>query len=471
MIQKQYSYGNRREKVRRLIVLFVFIIYLLLIFEGSIRKWVFPSAESILFFIRVPFVLLVYFLVVKYKMWPRMTIFLFFGLSFSVISLFLAPIQMILGEYSTHHWLLVGYGFHNYFFYIPLAFIIAENFYPADIYRLIKVTLILAILAVPLVILQFFSPPDSVWIRGFAGESRFIGLSHNMNSHIIVRPMGFFTSSVGQQLFVTSIVAFVIISWFSPVIKKQVGLNTLLLATFSLLPLIGVAIQRGLLIHILVVFLFSIFFGIITLQRKVLFNLLKVLILFVLLGILYPILFPQGYEVFYDRWVGAYLSESNYYDSNFGIFARLIYETIKFMLILEDIPLQGYLIGMGGNAISQLDWVSVPLASQQWVGTSGWAEDGLSRNMVELGIVFGLLFIFYRYAFFIWLVKRSFYSAKFTKQPIPLILIGLLMPLILFLQMTGQGTLVGYTWLFIGFCMASIRINNLQYNSSYSIKK
>ncbi len=37
-------------------------VYLLLIFEGAIRKWMFPSLAQVLFFVRDPFVLTAYVL-------------------------------------------------------------------------------------------------------------------------------------------------------------------------------------------------------------------------------------------------------------------------------------------------------------------------------------------------------------------------------------------------------------------------
>jgi hypothetical protein len=444
---------SEKEKLRRHIVSIVFIIYFLLIFEGAIRKWIFPSGANILFFIRVPFVLWVYWIVIKHKIWPRMTFFLFLGLCFAGISLFLAPLQMILGEYDARHWILVVYGWHNYFFYIPLAFIIAENFSQEDLFNIIKITLLIAILVVPLVVLQFFLPPDSILVRGFGGQ--FVGLAHKG----VVRTMGLFTSSIGQQLFVASVIAFVFVVWLSPIKKYQVGIKTLWIATFSIMPLVGLSIQRGLLIHGMVVFLFTILAGLVILQGKILSNMLMILFIIVLLGILYPILLPQGAELFYDRWTGAYLSESKNYGSDFGIFVRLVHGVFKFITMLEHVPLQGYLLGLGGNAVSSLDWVIFP-EQKKHIGSFGWSEDGLSRNIIELGTVFGLLFVVYRFAFLIWLFYRAFDSAKITKQPTAIILLGFLTPLMLYLQITGHGSIIGYTWLFIGFCMAAIKVNN-----------
>ena len=56
-----WAAGNA-ERSRRWIVDLVFIIYWLLIFEGVLRKWVFPDEFKILFFVRDPFVLAVYVL-------------------------------------------------------------------------------------------------------------------------------------------------------------------------------------------------------------------------------------------------------------------------------------------------------------------------------------------------------------------------------------------------------------------------
>ena len=70
--KKKAKIGDR-EKIRRIIVFCTFAIYWLLIFEGALRKWVLPNAQEWLFFVRDPFALAIYFLAIKYDMWPKWT--------------------------------------------------------------------------------------------------------------------------------------------------------------------------------------------------------------------------------------------------------------------------------------------------------------------------------------------------------------------------------------------------------------
>src|SRR5580700_3777997 len=78
-----------REKSRRQIVMLVTLVYLLLIFEGALRKWVLTSFGAALFFIRDPFVLAVYWLAFRHAMIPRHNLLLNLGAVFACIGLFL----------------------------------------------------------------------------------------------------------------------------------------------------------------------------------------------------------------------------------------------------------------------------------------------------------------------------------------------------------------------------------------------
>src|ERR1700754_4168105 len=60
-----------REQARRRVVLLVFVVYLLAIFEGSLRKYVLPGFGQYIFFVRDPFVAWAYLIAARAQLWPR----------------------------------------------------------------------------------------------------------------------------------------------------------------------------------------------------------------------------------------------------------------------------------------------------------------------------------------------------------------------------------------------------------------
>src|ERR1700683_1894591 len=111
-----------REKSRRQIVMLGTLGYLLLIFEGALRKWVLTSFGAALFFIRDPFVLAVYWLAFRHAMIPRHNLLLRVGAVFACIGLFLIAAQAAGVASHIEQWpLLAAYGWRNYFFLLSLA--------------------------------------------------------------------------------------------------------------------------------------------------------------------------------------------------------------------------------------------------------------------------------------------------------------------------------------------------------------
>src|SRR6218665_2295074 len=103
-------------QVRRLIWLYFWLI----IFEGALRKWVFPSLSDVLLIIRDPVVLLIYFQALRGDFFPKH---------------WLVKVTIVLGVF-TFFWgcmhiyaggskimvLVTLYGVRTYFLHLPLIF-------------------------------------------------------------------------------------------------------------------------------------------------------------------------------------------------------------------------------------------------------------------------------------------------------------------------------------------------------------
>ena len=426
---------GRRERARRRLVMLVFLVYWLLILEGILRKWVLPEYSKELFFIRDPFVLLVYFIAFRNGMWPKLQ-----GLFLAAVILgLLVGVLVIAQLLVTHHTtaLLAAYGWRAYFLYIPLAFIIGEQFRREDITRLIRHTLLLSLPIAVLVAIQFYSPPAS-WINIQA----FSGIMGR------IRPAGTFSSAVGQWMFGASLVAFLITIWVSRAKERPVGRTLLYLATAAAFVCLGVSVSRGMIVQAAIVMLSAIFAGLImrggaSTMRAWVFPLILSIV-----GIaLFPILLPEAYEANAARWETAYVAENRNFQ--LGFIGRALHNFFLFLSFIPSTPVIGWGMGLGGNAGHMAKDILLPAL----------AEDDWSRQIVDIGPVFGLLYIAFRVCFFIILGLRSVGATRRSGQALPIVLFGFIGITLLFGQITGQGSAHGYVWIFVGLLMASINLS------------
>jgi len=245
----QAAVGDKDEAIRILLVRLVFVIYWLLIFEGVLRKWGMPQFQEVFFFIRIPVALVLYWLAFRYRRWPCTIWPLLLTCMFAVVAIVLVPFQIIAGGYSRSYLLLAGYGWINYFFYIPLAFLIAEQFRREDLERIIRHTLWIAIPAAVLVIMQFNSPSTAVINlgSGLDESDQFQNLGAALG---FVRPTGFFTSTLGQSQFVASAAPLVLAGWLLPKRERSMGIMLLLAGTTAVLVMAVFSQSRGLFFQI-----------------------------------------------------------------------------------------------------------------------------------------------------------------------------------------------------------------------------
>lgn len=429
---------NHRRSVRRQIIKWVFVVYWLLIFEGSLRKWVLPQFNQIFFFIRDPFVLIIYWLVWKNKFWPHKSLLLTTGLFLAYLSAMLAFLQIITNDIS---FILVFYGWRNYFLYLPLAFIIGSQFGKDDLNRLLKQTLLLSIPIAVLVILQSLAPSDAVINRGISADYAFTPLGGG-----VLRTQGTFTSTLGQTMFVGSIVAMLISTLVLP--SRDVLLRgvPLYVTTFAVITNLVISGSRSAFILTLLLIITAIAFSIFLGKNSN--RTLTIITSTIFAGILVAQTF--FYNQFYslvNRAEGAAKSGGENAVIGSDILARIIDGFTVFISVASQVPLIGLGLGLGGNARSQLG-LDLPVA----------IEDDWSRNIVELGPFVGLAFIFFRVALVIWLFNNAVKATTHSSTLLPILLTTFTATIFINGLLTGHGSVNGYGWLFAGF---SIAANNL----------
>ena len=165
-------------------------------------------------------------------------------------------------------------------------------------------------------------------------------------------------------------------------------------------------------------------------------------------AVLYPIVFPVGFETFMTRWNSAAGAEKVIEG---GVFGRALLGQVDFIRLLDVVPLLGYGIGYGGNA-------SIILGAEvDGVKPGVMVEADLSRQIVDLGPVFGLCYIVVRFALIFWLGRRVYAATRRRPDPLPVLLFAYVSYTVLFGQITGNGSINAYAWLFTGLCIAASR--------------
>ena len=430
------------ERRRRRIANLIFIVYWLLIFEGALRKWVFPQYQEELFFIRDPFVLAIYFLCVTYRIWPRQQVWTIAALTLMWLGGVVMLVQIVNGMIISRTALLLCiYGWRQYFLYIPLAFVIGDCFTRDDLLRIAKYTLLLSIPTALLSILQASARATSVLNVGLADNPANIFATLGVALGF-VRTTGTFTSNVGQALFIGSLISMVLWVWILP--RDQRPLQGMALAGVTLAVAANLAVSGQRLAFVLAVLVLVAAFACAALlrTRRYSMRILRIAAGLTITGaVAIPVFFPRHLDALSVRAAAAAEGDAWY---SYGILNRALGDFTRFIGLLPDTPLLGYGLGMGGNAVAKIG-MATPVS----------AEDDWSRNLVDLGSVLGCVFIGFRVLLVIFLISGAMVAAKRRNDPLPLLLIGFFGVLLLYGQIAAQGTVNGYAWTFAGFCIAA----------------
>jgi hypothetical protein len=278
---------------------------------------------------------------------------------------------------------------------------------------------------------------------GAGNAAQFHGLTVD---EVHVRPMGLFTSDLGQREFTSSALAMALILWLAPASRRFIKFWLLLPATAAVLACLAIGGSRGAMVQSGIVAIAAVGSALVipggaVSARAVIWP----IVIAVVAVFLYPVLLPEQYNAFVFRWTAAAAVETQNFQ--LGIFGRALYGFVDFFYLIGDTPLMGYGIGLAGNARLVLG-LTIP-------GFAGWAESDWARHIVDLGPFVGIVFILYRVALVGWLGMRCLSGARRARDPTALLLFGYVGVELLYGQISGHGTVNGYAWLFTGFCLAA----------------
>ncbi|WP_375436910.1 hypothetical protein [uncultured Hymenobacter sp.] len=421
---------NEAKDPNRLLKQGVWAYFLLLIFEGALRKWFLPGLATPLLIIRDPLVVWMLILTWQRGLLPANPYMI--GM-------------MLIGILSTFTAVLVGhgnvavaiYGARILLLHFPMVFVIGRIFNREDVVKLGKVTLWIAIPMTVLIALQFYSP-QSAWVnRGVGGDMAGAGYSGALN---YFRPPGTFSFTSGNTQFFMFVGCFVFYFWLN---SQNMNRLVLIAATAGLLAAIPMSISRSLLFGVGVTMIFTL--AAVARKPQYLSKIIPIgFAMVIALAVLSQATFFQNAtEAFLSRFTSASETEGglegtigNRYLG--GMFAALTGSS--------NTPFFGYGIGMGTNVGSML----LSGGTQFLIAEEEWA-----RLIGEMGPLFGIIVIFLRVGF---CVKVAFacYEKLSVGDFLPWILLsyGLLM---IPQGQWAQPTALGFSTLIAGLLIASLR--------------
>jgi len=423
----------------------IFFLYLIvLIFEGCLRKWIFPSFQLALFFIRDPLVIYLYYQALKNGLWPSNTKLLDIGIYISFFSTVFFLLYSIFTDIDIK---FLIYGLRNYFLYIPFPFLIYKYL---DIKTLRKIVDTIILLSIPisiLVVIQSILPSSHVLNAGI--DESFTPLGGG-----VLRTQGTFTSILGQSFYISILWACLISALVDN--GKFCSLNSLTLKVLLLPSLIILFVSGSrtafvfVIVYLSVFLIYSLFFS-----KDIRFKQRSVIVILLIsissMIIISTKVLDFQLQTILERSQGA----ADDYGGTPGadMIDRVLFSFTSFTKILSTVPIYGYGLGYGGNAASTLEIVLPNEVSPRDL------EEELARNIFELGPIFGGVYILYRLNLAFWILRRvCLLPTKSGSTLFPILLSSFSIYMLMIGFLTGNGIGGGFGWFFVGVSSASAKL-------------
>ncbi|CAZ95168.1 hypothetical protein [Zobellia galactanivorans] len=351
----------------------IWLYFILLIFEGALRKWFLPSLSDPLLVVRDPVAIWIIYNAWKFNLVNRN----YFIISMTAFTILGVITALLFGHGNI--WVAL-FGARITLIHFPLIIIMGKVLNKNDIYRFGKFIMWLSIPMLLLIAAQFYSP-QSAWVNlGVGGDTEGAGFTGAMG---YFRPPGTFSFQVGNTLFFSLVGVFVVYFWTS---KSKLSPIILSLATIALLASIPLSISRTLFYSIcltIVFYLCSIIF-----EPKRITNIIFIAAgsILILLGLMQFEAIDTAVTVFINRLETASDIEGGVSNS---LFDRIFGYMFRAYTSSNEIPFWGYGLGMGTNVGSQI----LSGKRQFLVAEFEW-----NRIVAEMGVFLGTALILVRVA-------------------------------------------------------------------------
>lgn len=406
----------------------IWVYFLLLIFEGALRKWILPGLSDILLIIRDPVVLLIYVIALQENRFPRN------GKVMGAILLGIPTLAIALA--LTGSPVVSVYGFRINYLQIPLIYLIPRYFNLRDVLVMGRFTILLSIPMSLLIMLQFSAPNDS-WINASPGGTLGEGI---MGAKGKFRPPGTFPFITGVASFYPLVVAFLLASVF-----KYRLVNTPILLIASGLAVIAAFASISRLNVLSCLLVLAAGAACLPFMKQVSNKVVRIVIIGALLAAILPFLeiYDESTAAFTERWESA-TDMPDDEAKEMAILQRFLFNFTSAYYALIEAPLLGKGLGVGSNVGARYLTGEVTFL----LGETEW-----QKILMELGPLFGIGFIVLRLMIFRDLVLVSMRSLR-KGEPVPLLIFSATGLLILVGQW-GPPTLQGFAILGAGLTLAA----------------
>ena len=377
----------------------IWLYFLLIIFEGAIRKWVLPGFATPLLIIRDPVAFYILFKAIQKNLLIN-TPQLFWMM---IIGFFGVVTAMLFGH---GNFIVAIFGARILLLHFPVIYIMGRVMRPEDVKKMGVIFMTIMIPMTLIVALQFFSP-QSTWInRGIGGD--LAGGGYNGGANGFLRPPGTFSFTTGLGQFYGLGGCFVFYYLLNP---KEINKLILLAATVSFLAAIPLCISRSVLIQAGLSLIFALVGAVRNpklIGTTIGATMMLVIVFFALQRVTF---FTTASNAFQTRIEAASGSEK---EVNTQAIDRYLGGMIEALGNINSTGFWGLGLGMGSNVGSQLLEGKVTFLI---------TEAELGRWIGELGPIMGLAVIFIRLKLALNMLATSFKRLK-TGDLLPWILMS-----------------------------------------------
>jgi hypothetical protein len=421
---------NRAERMPFLKKLF-WLYFLLLIFEGGLRKWVLPQLSAPLLLVRDPVALLIVWEAYRTHKWPKQWASVIGLLAAGI--LLLCFIQLVAGD---NPWFVALYGLRSYLLPFPVAFIMGENLSQEDLRKFGVCILWLLLPLTALEVAQYNATPSSILNAGASLGARQLDYA---GGH--VRASATFSYVTGPASYIPLAAAFIFYGIVDDKFAKKWLLYAASFALLLAIPVTGSRTLVVLLLGVLASVALAAMFGVSQLASA-----LKAIVAMSIVAVLVsqlPVV-SDATSTFQERLLNASGSEGSTEDTIVERVISPITDAIEDSVSAEH--WFGVGIGYGSNAAAAL-----VTGKQEFRA----GEGEIGRVLIEFGPEFGFAFMIFRFILAIMILAKALARVR-EHQPLAWFLIPSLFPLLAFGTLE-QPTIQGFIVITLAFSLTALK--------------
>jgi hypothetical protein len=406
--------------------------FLLLFFEGAIRKWILPQYAGPLLLVRDPIAFLIIWEAYRSRKWPREWS---SAIGFLTVGMMiLCIVQLIIGEAP---WFVIVYGLRSYLLPFPVALIMGENLDSEDLRKFAVCTLWLLPPLTGLEIAQYYAPTSS-----FLNGSAVVGGEQLAYSAGHIRASATFSYVTGPMNYLPLAAAFIFWSLANPGLVKRWTLWAAAAALILAIPVTGSRTAVYELAAVVACVGIAAMFGVSQFMKSL--QMILVMAFVALLVSRLPF-FSEASSTLDQRFYEADAYEGG--STEQSLLVRIVRPMIWAVgSNVADNNLVGVGMGYGASAIAKL-------LTGQLNGLAGEGE--LDRVMFEFGWPCGFVFMMFRGGLAFMIISKAIGRARHG-QPLALLLVPLTFTSLM-LGVLEQPTIQGFMVISVAFSLAALR--------------